>query len=172
MRHVPGCEPGKFKRHCTFSVQRKQPANRPREGNIGMVPAHRFVEFDPLHQPGQDIPQHLVCRVTDFLHDRHQVGTPIDLPCLQVVHTHTLALGKSFRRTGGVSVFVKTAAGRWSLDQGFLLLLQSGKLFDHHDQPARGANHSDCAVRQPQFIQQPWHSRRELFQRALQVCGR
>ncbi len=87
MRDVPGSEPGEFEWHHTCAMQRQQPAYRPREGNIGVIPAHRFIKFDPFHQPGQGVFQHLVRRVADFLYDRHQVLAAIDLTGLQISHT-------------------------------------------------------------------------------------
>ncbi len=81
-------------------------------------------------------------------------------------------MGETLSRAGGLPVCIKPAAGRRTLDQGFLLLLERGEIFHHHYQPARGAHHPDRAVRQAQLIQQSRNPRSELFQSALQVSRR
>ena len=154
--------PGPFEGNDLVAVECYNPVDRPGEAGLEVMPAHRFAERDRADEGGQRLNQ----QSDAFFPFFPLAGTDI-LPFFgghdfQLFGGYALAPGKAQAGLGGLAVFIEgDASGRAQVfDHPVFLAL--GQAVNQQGQPARGAEHPDFTMFQPQAVE-------HLLRQGLQV---
>ena len=142
-----------LERHDGPPVQRHQPAHRPREGHIGLVPAHGLAKADTGNQLGQRLAQHLARRAAGLRLDHRRVALALALPHLHRLRRHALRPRKARQRRRRLAVLERHLRRR-AKHLHLAVRLAGRQTLDAHGDAAGRPQHVEAGVVQAGLTQQ------------------